>query len=114
MVLWGGPTDQCGVDFDVASANLVGAMASSGNFLVECVHNCGHAAPPVEDPVAGLTVLYQFALDHPYWLPAGQSPWLSTGMPAGTPGWCGMGAGSAVPRTGMCIETSADNGCPSL
>jgi hypothetical protein len=112
LVLWGGATDQCVVDFETASANLEDALTSDGHFFVECVHNCGHAVPPV-DPTDGMASLWQFALDHPYWLSPGTSPYTSAGMPATSPEWCGMGMGGATPRTGMCTETSADSGCPS-
>ena len=57
-------------------------MTADGQFLVECVHNCGHAVPPVDAPPGES----QFAGDlgsspfnHPYWLPAGQSPYLTSG-----------------------------------
>jgi predicted esterase len=112
LVLWGGPTDTCLVDFESASINLRDELADNGNFILECVHNCGHAAPPV-DPATGLSVLYRFALDHPYWLYAGESPWLTAGVPAGTPEWCGLGPHSSTPRTGECTKTTEDSGCPT-
>ncbi|HTQ41498.1 MAG TPA: hypothetical protein VMI75_02000 [Polyangiaceae bacterium] len=108
---WGGPMDQCGVDFDTASHNLETAVKPGGNFVVECIHNCGHAVPPV-DPTTGLKDLYQFALDHPYWLPPGASPYLATGLPPNTPSWCGIGIGSAVMRTGACPSSNVS--CPPL
>ncbi len=111
IVLWGGPMDSCVVDFHAASTNLRAALVAAGHFLLECIHNCGHAAPPV-DPAAGLSVLYRFVLDHPYWLETGESPWLTTGMPAGTPEWCGLGPDSATIRVGECTSTGVDSGCP--
>ncbi len=106
---WGGSTDSCGgVSFEAGSHALGSKLEAQGSFVVECVHNCGHAAPPV-DPMVGLRVLYKFVLDHPYWLPAGASPWTSTGLPTGTPEWCGIGVGGATPRTGSCTGVQS---CP--
>ncbi len=99
---WGGSSDTCGgINFARASDNLGGKLATGGNFVIECVHNCGHAAPPV-DPAVGLPILYRFALEHPYWLPAGRSPWGETGLPEGSPDWCSIGVENATPRTGEC------------
>lgn len=112
MLGWGGPSDQCALSFERASTQLEDRLASGGNFVVECVHNCGHRVPPV-DPAVGLQVLYRFALDHPYWLPAGESPYWSNGMPAGTPEWCGLGIGSATMRAGSCDgEGGGSMSCP--
>ena len=105
MVLWGGPSDGCGLNFHTASTNLRNSLRSGGHFVLECQHNCGHAAPPVDDPTLGLGVLYRFAMDHPYWLAPGQSPWTTSGMPAGTPTWCGMN-GAAPVRSGACRSAS--------
>lgn len=106
---WGGSTDTCGgVNFEAGSKALGGKLAAQGSFVVECVHNCGHAAPPV-DPMVGLRVLYKFVLDHPYWLPAGASPWKSTGLPTGTPEWCEIGVNHATPRSGSCTGVQS---CP--
>ncbi|MGE0789391.1 MAG: hypothetical protein AB7S26_27200 [Sandaracinaceae bacterium] len=104
LVLWGGPTDFCGVDFNGASMALEDGLTSDGHFMVECIHNCSHAQPPL-DRTAGMSIfnaLWRFALDHPYWLPPGVSPWTSGGLPPGTPDWCDIGPGSATIRTGMC------------
>jgi len=106
MVLWGGPTDQCfGVmNFDTASKALEKSLDDGGHFYLECVHNCGHAAPPLEAP-QGLTnfaSLWQFVFDHPYWLKPGTSPYTSDGISKMLPSWCAIGAGSATPRTGEC------------
>ena len=109
MYGWGGPTDTCGgVNFQAGSHSLGAKLDTQGSFVVECVHNCGHSAPPV-DPMAGLKVLYKFVLDHPYWLPAGSSPWISDGFPTGTPEWCAIGVGNADARTGACGDSQS---CP--
>jgi predicted esterase len=120
IVLWGGdgPPEQDGVkdilgcagigmDFSVASASLEQGLATGGHFFVECVHNCGHVEPPFETPT-GLSKyagMWEFALDHPFWLAPGESPYLDDlGLPASMPSWCGIGANGATPRTG--------GGCP--
>jgi predicted esterase len=114
MVLWGGAMDLCGLNFDRASGNLEDGLASNGNLVLECRHNCGHSAPPV-DPAAGIRVLWQFALDHPYWLADGESPWQVSGPPAGTPDWCSIGIGTATARAGSCGEDAVSNsGCPPI
>jgi hypothetical protein len=105
IVLWGGPTDNCfGVmNFETASKDLEQNLASRGHFFLECVHNCGHAEPPI-DAVDGLTSyasMWQFVLDHPYWIGAGESPYAS-GLPEIFPSWCAVGAASATPREGSC------------
>ncbi len=110
LVAWGGPIDQCALNFNTASRSLENRLRAGGHFFEECVHNCGHTVPPVEDQVMGLRVLLRFALDHPYWLRAGESPYLHDGLPAGTPAWCAIGLGRATPRTGMC--PSAFMSCP--
>ncbi|MEZ4340942.1 MAG: PHB depolymerase family esterase, partial [Sandaracinaceae bacterium] len=109
---WGGPSDQCGVDFQRASRNLGAQLEANGHFVEECVHNCGHAAPPV-DPAIGLPLLWRFALDHPYWLRDGESPYLAAGVPEHTPGWCAIGVGAATPRTEACEGEGFDGmSCP--
>lgn len=105
FVLWGGPTDQCvTVQFQTVSKNLETELINHGHFFVECVHNCAHAEPPFEPPgeMSKYTALWQFFLDHPYWLAPGTSPWVQNGLPLGTPEWCGIGANSATIRTGAC------------
>ncbi len=104
MLGWGGASDQCGLNFQTASRNLERRLGAGGHFVEECIHNCGHNVPPV-DPMVGLRVLWRFAIDHPYWLRAGQSPYLADGMPSGTPNWCGLGIGSARARTESCTAT---------
>ncbi|MDC3952783.1 hypothetical protein [Polyangium jinanense] len=105
IVLWGGPTDNCfGVmNFETASKDLEKNLAERGHFFLECVHNCGHAEPPI-DAMNGLTSyasMWQFVLDHPYWLGAGESPY-AKGLPDIFPTWCDIGAASATPREGSC------------
>lgn len=104
LVLWGGSKDWCILDFATETKNLETALAADGNFVVECIHNCGHSAPPVT-PAPGTSTyaaLWDFVFDHPFWLPAGDSPYLTTGLPADYPSWCAVGIGKAVERTGPC------------
>jgi predicted esterase len=120
VVLWGGdgPPAQDGVkdilgclgigmDFSVASNDLEAGLTGDGHFFVECKHNCGHVEPPLDAPAgeSKYAGMWEFALDHPYWLPAGQSPYLMHGLPASLPAWCGIGPHSATPRSG--------GGCPA-
>jgi predicted esterase len=119
VVLWGGdgPPEMdgnkdilgcsgVGMDFAVASTTLENALISGGHFFIECKHNCGHVEPPLDAPPgeSKYAGMWEFALNHPYWLPAGQSPFLTQGLPPSLPSWCGIGAGGAQPRTG--------GGCP--
>jgi len=106
LVLWGGMCDQCVViDFEPASQNLETALTAENSFFVECEHDCEHAQPPFTAP-AGLTqyaAFWDFVYDHPYWLPEGQSPYKTRGLPSSFPSWCSTkGAGTAVQRTGVC------------
>jgi predicted esterase len=108
MVLWGGDTDSCfGVmNFDDASQTLEADLSAGGHFYLECIHNCGHAKPPLDVPpdVPAFAPLWQFVLDHPYWLKPGDSPYAADGLPALLPSWCDIGQGSAVQRTGSCPD----------
>jgi predicted esterase len=119
VVLWGGdgpPTMDgsrdllgcagIGMDFSVASNQLESGLTAGGHFFVECKHNCGHVEPPLVPPEgeSKYAGMWEFVLDHPYWLPAGQSPYLTDGLPPTLPSWCGIGASSAMPRSG--------GGCP--
>ena len=108
VVLWGGPSDNCFnlLKFDETSRTLVGDMSSRDHFLIECIHNCGHAPPPIDTTGDESTFapLWQFVFDHPFWLPDGASPYLNDGLPENFPDWCGIGAGSATPREGECLE----------
>jgi hypothetical protein len=115
LVLWGGPTDWCGLDFQTESKNLEASLGMDGNFVVECIHNCGHSAPPMTPPPGESTYasLWSFVFDHPYWLAAGESPYLSTGLPSDYPSWCAIGIGKATMRTGACTnETCIDDILP--
>ena len=60
--------------------------------------------PPIVPPMGISTFgpIWQFAFDHPYWLPSGTSPYQTTGLPLEYPDWCAIGANNAVIRTGMC------------
>ncbi|MEZ4223224.1 MAG: hypothetical protein R3B13_19930 [Polyangiaceae bacterium] len=111
FVLWGGPQDVCVLQqFQGLSLTLEQSLTKDGTFFLECVHNCAHAEPPFEPP-AGYSKyagMWQFVLDHPYWLPKGYSPYVTQGLPAAAPPWCGIGPGSAVPRVGACPPPS----CP--
>ena len=96
-----------GMDFSVASRDLEAGLATDGDFMIECRHNCGHVEPPLDAPPgeSKFAALWDFALNHPYWLPVGQSPYLTTGLPATMPSWCAIGAGNSIPRSG--------SGCPA-
>lgn len=112
MVLWGGPTDSCAgiFSFDQLSKSLANKLAKNEHFLLECIHNCGHSVPPFEPLPSSPTtfgVMWEFVLDHPRWLKAGDSPWLKKGFPEGFPSWCSMGVGKATPRVGACKEKSS-------
>lgn len=110
MVLWGGPGDAClSLNFQTTSLDLEQGLTSGGHFLVECVHNCGHAEPPFDAPNAPtkFAPLWEFFLEHPFWLGPGESPF-SGGLPGSFPDWCAVGKGSATPRQGAC---SAPSGC---
>ena len=92
LVLWGGPSDQLGIDFHQASLRYIDELKGDGHFLVRCEHTGGHGVPPpepgqTEPPFA---VIFQFILDHPYWLD-GTSPLQAEGIPADWPGYCIVG-----------------------
>jgi len=124
VVLWGGDGPPAmdgnkdilgclgiGMDFSVASNALEDGLEAGGHFFVECRHNCGHVEPPLDPPPgeSKYAGLWEFALNHPYWLPAGTSPW-QDGLPDAMPSWCAIGAGNSVPRSGGgCPE--AENPC---
>jgi hypothetical protein len=76
--------------------------------VVECIHNCGHSEPPFTAPdgLTPYTGMWQFFLDHPYWLEDGETPW-SEGTPEALPEWCALGVGAATPREGECKNESA-------
>ncbi len=119
VVLWGGDGSPemdgnkdilgcfgIGMDFSVASRSLEEGLADDGHFFVECRHNCGHVEPPLTPPAgqSKYAGMWEFALDHPFWLPAGTSPYTTDGLPSGMPEWCAIGAGNSEPRSG--------GGCP--
>ena len=104
LVLWGGPGDFCvAVDFNAASKELEAGLMKDGHFVAECIHNCGHSTPPFEvpDDYTTFAPLWMFALDHPYWLADGESPYQGE-LPAGYPEWCAIGVGAATQRVGEC------------
>lgn len=93
MVLWGGPSDWLGLSFEQASTRYRDELLRDNHFVMQCVHDMGHMVPPVDPPPGGGTrfrMLWQFFLDHPYGLAPGDSPYLRTGLPAGTPSWCSI------------------------
>lgn len=105
MVLWGGPMDFCvAVDFSVTSMDFESHLQDEGHFVLECIHNCMHSAPPfsVADGETAFAPLWKFVISHPYWLQDGDSPYLASGVPADMPEWCGIGVGGAEPRMGEC------------
>jgi predicted esterase len=106
MVLWGGPEDTCAINFELTSRDLQEGLEADGHLVLECIHNCAHGQPPFELPTAmtEFEPLWLFALDHPYWLDAGGSPWLEGGglPPPEMPAWCSIGVGTAEIREGEC------------
>ena len=103
VVLWGGDGDNYNglYDFAQGSKKLEDELTGEGELFVECIHNCGHAVPPFLVSPGGtlFETMWEFALDHPYWIPQGTSPYQTKGLPLDFPDWCGMGKGSAAPRT---------------
>ncbi len=104
IVLWGGESDWCIVDFHEASLRLEDELVDDGHFFVECIHNCEHAEPPIEaeDDLSRYAGLWEFVFDHPYWVSGGTSPYQEEGLPESVPDWCGVGPGSATIREGEC------------
>jgi predicted esterase len=105
MVLWGGPMDFCvAVDFNTTSLDLEMNLQNEGHFVLECIHNCEHSAPPfeVEQGETAFAPLWRFVISHPYWLQDGDSPYLTGGVPEDMPDWCGIGVGGSTPREGEC------------
>lgn len=112
LVLWGGPVDSCILlNFQQASQALEKLLQQGGHFFVECIHNCKHGEPPIAPPagVSKYAPIWEFFLQHPFWLKPGQSPLQVNGWPNAPISWCGIGAGSATPRTGSC---PSQPGCP--
>lgn len=85
LVMWGGPSDMLGIDFNAASLNLVGDYTGSGHATLRCEHTGGHGIPPAADGDPLRTALH-FIRNHPFWL-AGESP-LDMGMPDFYPSYC--------------------------
>jgi predicted esterase len=127
LVLWGGEGPPAmdgnrdllgclsiGMDFHVASNMLEDALVAGGHFFVECKHNCGHVEPPLESlpDDSKYAPMWQFLLDHPFWLPPGESPYLHQGLPDFMPAWCGIGDDGATPRSGGGCP-APENPCPS-
>lgn len=105
MVLWGGPDDFCIViDFEQTSKDLEQNLEAGGHFVLECIHNCNHSTPPfpVQPGETAFAPLWDFFLDHPYWLAPGESPYQEFGVPAGMPDWCAIGVGNAVAPVEPC------------
>lgn len=93
MVLWGGPTDFLGVNFDQASQRLRDELVRDQHFVLQCVHSMGHALPPIAAPPGGGTrfrALWQFFLDHPFGSEPGSSPYFAGGLPPDMPPWCAI------------------------
>ncbi len=92
LVLWGGPSDFLGLDFNAASIRLKDALIADNHFVTTCTHNAGHAMPPIPQPAMGTKFrpLYQFLMDHPFGLPPRTSPWQQSGMPTDMPTWCAI------------------------
>lgn len=91
IVLWGGPSDRLIVDFHAASQRLEEALLDHGHFMVECVHDRGHALPPLMAPSpedSRFAFVWDFFREHPYGRPPATSPYLDGGLPAGAPGFC--------------------------
>ncbi len=120
VVLWGGDGPPAmdgvkdilgcfgiGMDFSVASNALEQGLVADGHFFIECRHNCGHVEPPLDAPAgeSKYAGMWEFALNHPFWLEPGDSPYLTHGLPASMPSWCSIGARSSTPRSGP--------GCPA-
>lgn len=85
LVMWGGPSDMLGIDFNAASLNLVNDYTGSGHFTLRCEHTGGHGLPPPGDGDPLGTALH-FVRNHPFWL-NGDSP-LTMGLPAFYPSYC--------------------------
>ena len=102
-----------GMDFSVASRDLETGLVGNGELLVECRHDCGHVEPPLDTPpgLSKYAAMWQFALDHPFWLAPGVSPYQQTGLPASFPTWCSIGAGNSVGRADAASCPHNSNPC---
>ena len=109
LVLWGGPEDFCiAIDFEVGSETLEDELDAAGHPVMECIHNCAHATPPLETPpdqpdLPLYAMAWEWMLAHPYWLEDGYSPYSEFDeLPPQWPEWCAMGSGNADIRVGEC------------
>ncbi len=90
MVVWGGPLDFLGVDFNQSSLRYRTALRADNHVVVSCMHNEGHKIPPFPDMPDGGTrysAFWDFFRDHPYGLPPNTTPY-AAGLPASFPGYC--------------------------
>jgi hypothetical protein len=89
LVIWGGPSDQLGIDFHAASTNYITHVRGDGHFVLECEHTGGHGLPPVDPSGASdaIAAVAEFIVDHPYWQ-EGTSLLQTEGIPAHWPGYC--------------------------
>ncbi len=85
LVMWGGPSDMLGIDFNAASLNLLADYTGSGHFILRCEHTGGHGVPPAGDGDPLKTAIH-FVRNHPFWLD-GDSP-LDNGLPSYYPSYC--------------------------
>lgn len=85
LVMWGGPTDMLGIDFNAASLNLLADYGGSGHFILRCEHTNGHGVPPAGDGDPLRTAIH-FVRNHPFWQD-GDSP-LDNGLPSFYPSYC--------------------------
>jgi len=110
LVLWGGDMDTCQglLSFETLSNDLETHLTADGHFFLECIHNCGHSEPPFEGPMGYSTYkgMWDFVLDHPYWVSPGASIYSDEGLSPDLPEWCAIGQGNAEERTGECINPS--------
>lgn len=92
LVLWGGPNDHFVLDFQAASQRYRDNLRCDHHFVVQCVHDAGHAVPPLPVPDGGTRfgAIWQFLLDHPYGMGPDQSPYLDGGLPSSMPPWCNI------------------------
>jgi predicted esterase len=110
LVLWGGMGDTCQglLSFETLSNDLETHLTTDGHFFLECIHNCGHSAPPFEGPMgfSRFKGMWDFLLDHPYWVSPGTSIYDTEGLSPDLPEWCAIGQGNAEERTGECVDPS--------
>ena len=90
LVVWGGPSDWLGVNFDEASRRYRDALRADNHVVVTCTHTEGHKIPPFPDQADGglkFASFWDFFRDHPYGLPPGTTPY-SAGLPGSFPSYC--------------------------